>query len=165
MVADIPVTEIMRRDVVVTGPDETLHQAAKLMAQHKVSGLPVVDDGELIGIVTESDIVSQEISVDPPAYFSFLDAIIHIPGDDWEEELRRVLAVNVRDLMSSPVYSVTEDALVRDAATLMYERHIAPVPVLSRGGEVIGIVSRSDIVRLIARMDEREPDANEGSSG
>lgn len=165
MVADVPVTEIMRENVVVTAPDESLQRAAQLLADQEISGLPVVEDGELIGIITESDIISQEITVDPPAYFSFLDAIIQIPGDDYEDELRRVLAINVRDLMTSPVYSVTEHATVRDVATLMYERHIAPVPVVSESGAVIGIVSRSDIVRLIARFDEEQANVDEGPTG
>lgn len=165
MVSDVPVTEIMRNNVFVTTPDETLHRAAQMLSEQEISGLPVVEDGELIGIITESDIISQEITVDPPSYFSFLDAVIQIPGDDYEDDLRRVLAITVRDLMSSPVYSVTEHATVRDVATLMYERHIAPIPVVSESGVVIGIVSRSDIVRLIAKFDGEQVNVDEGPPG
>lgn len=156
MVAEISVVDIMNRNVKAIEPDASVIDAAKAMVAYEISGLPVVEDGELIGIITEADLISREIDVDIPSYFSFLDAIIQLPGDDFEDELRRVMSTEVRELMSHPVYSVTEEATVRDLATLIFERHVAPVPVLSRDGEIIGIVSRSDIVRLIAEEDRQE---------
>jgi CBS domain-containing protein len=71
-------------------------------------------------------------------------------GDTSEDDLRRVLATSAGQLMTAPVYSVTVDATVREVATLMFERKVNPVPVLNRENLVVGIVSRSDIVRLLA---------------
>lgn len=159
MVIDTPVTSFMTTRVRGIHPETSVKDAAKALAELDITGLPVVEDGELIGIITEYDLISQEINVDTPAYFSFLDAIITLPGstDEYEDELRRVLATKVRDLMSHPVYSVTHDALVSDVATLMFEHHFNPIPVLDENEDVIGIVSRSDIVRLIAsQVDELE---------
>ena len=124
------------------------------MHEHGISGLPVIDaNGDLAGIITETDIISHEIQVDTPAFVPFLDAIIRMPWDTSDDDLRRVLATTAGQLMTHPVYSVTVDATVRDVATLMFERKVNPVPVLDRDNRVVGIVSRSDIVQLIAEAE------------
>lgn len=151
MVSEQSVTSIMTTEVLATMPHVTLPVVAKIMTEHDISGLPVVDEeGQLVGIITENDIVSHEIMIDTPTYVPFLDAIIRMPFDTSEDDLRRVLAVTVGDLMTSPVYSVTIDATIQELANLMFERKVNPVPVLDRDHRVVGIVSRSDIVRLVA---------------
>lgn len=150
MVADRPVTEIMTSTVHFAFADQPIAEAARTMVTHDVSGLPAVEDGRLVGIVTETDLISQEINVGQPTYLSFLGAIIRLPWDDTDDEMRRVLSTTVGELMTREVYSVTTAATIRDVATLMFERHLNPVPVVDENEQVIGIVSRSDIVRLIA---------------
>ena len=151
MAAEQPVTRIMTTEVLATGPDVTIPVVARIMLDHNISGVPVLDSGgRLIGIITEMDIVSHEIQVDTPAFVPFLDAIIRMPWDTSHDDLRRVLATTAGELMTSPVYSVTVDASVREVATLMFERKVNPVPVLDHSNRVVGIVSRSDIVALVA---------------
>ena len=154
MAAEQPVTRIMTTEVLATGPDVTIPVVARIMLDHNISGVPVLDSGgRLIGIITEMDIVSHEIQVDTPAFVPFLDAIIRMPWDTSHDDLRRVLATTAGELMTSPVYSVTVDASVREVATLMFERKVNPVPVLDHSNRVVGIVSRSDIVALVAEAD------------
>lgn len=150
MDADKRVTDIMTTEVVATTPDASIPAVARAMWTNDISGLPVLDEnGKLVGIITEMDIVSHEIRVDTPLFVPFLDAIIRMPGDTSEDDLRRVLATTVGELMTSPVYSVTDEASIREVATLMFERRVNPVPVVDRDHRVVGIVSRSDIVKLI----------------
>lgn len=154
MAAEQPVTSIMTTEVLATVTNVPIPVVAKIMTDHDISGLPVVDeDGQLVGIITENDIVSHEIMVDSPTFVPFLDAVIRMPFDTSEDDMRRVLAITAGDLMTSPVYSVTVDATVREVATLMFERKVNPVPVLDRDHRVVGIVSRSDIVRLVAEIE------------
>ena len=150
MVADRPVSEIMTHDVKTTAPDAWVYEAAEVMVEYDISGLPVLENGDLVGIVTESDLVSREMNIEQPTYISFLDAIIKLPWDSSDDEVRRVFASKVGELMTHPVYSVTHDATVRDVATLMFDQRVNPVPVLDDQERVVGIISRSDIVRLIA---------------
>lgn len=151
MVAEQSVTQIMTGEVLATSVDVAIPVVARIMRNHDISGLPVVDDaGDLVGIITEMDIVSHEIQIDAPTFIPFLDAVFRMPGDTSDDDLRRVLATTVGELMTAPVYSVTVDATVREVATLMFERKVNPVPVLDRNNRVVGIVSRSDIVELIA---------------
>ena len=154
---DSNITTVMTANPIVTHPRATIAEVARIMADNRISGLPVVEDGFLVGIVTETDLVSQEIEVDVPVYGTFLDAIFRLPWDDSKDELRRVLAASVGELMTSDVETLPLDATVQDAASLMFKRKVNLVPVVDADGRVVGIVSRSNIVRLIADAGAAEP--------
>ena len=147
------VTEIMTPDVIMVTPDSPINEVAKLMATHGVSGVPVADpdSGELVGMITELEMIERQAEFDAPLYSVFLDALIVMPERNGEEKLRRILATRAGELMEPTVYSIREDATIEEVASLMYERKVNPVPVVSLENELIGIVSRSDIVRLMAR--------------
>lgn len=145
------VMSIMSTRVISVSPDADIAAAATLMVQHGVSGLPVIDGGRLVGIVTETDLVSREIDIDPPVYGTFLDAVFRFPWDRTDEEFQRVLATTVGELMTEHVLTVSTNATISDVANLMFKQGANPVPVVDDAGRVVGIVSRSDIVRMIAQ--------------
>lgn len=153
------VTEIMTPDILSVAPDTPLNEVARLMATQDVSGVPVVDpeSGELVGMITEMDMIEREARYDAPVYTVFLDALLIFQSREHEERLRHILATRAEELMERTVYSIREDASVQEVATLMAERKVNPVPVISMDDELIGIVSRSDIIRLMAR-DFTEPE-------
>jgi CBS domain-containing protein len=152
MVADIAVTDIMTADVIAVPTTADVVEVARLMVQHDITGVPVVEGGRVVGLITDADMVSREIDVDPPAYGTFLDAIFRLPWDKSDEELRHVLATTAGELMSKPAITIRSSASVRDAANLMYKRGVNPLPVLDDTGRMVGIISRSDIIRLIAEV-------------
>lgn len=151
------VTHIMRTNIPQVSPTDTIADAARLMVKHQVPGVPVVENGTLIGIITESDIIVREADVEVPTPVPFLDAIFMADaGPDFDEELRRVLAVNARQLMTSPVFSVRSKATLTEVATLMADRGVNPIPVLDDELNVIGLVSRADLVRVISALENQE---------
>lgn len=152
MAADVPVMNIMTRDVIFVQPTTTVTEVARLMVEHAVSGIPVIADGRVVGIVTERDIVAQEIEVDAPAYGTFLDAVFKLPWDKSDEELRHVLATTAGELMTNDVVTIAPSATVRDAASLMYKRKVNPLPVVDERGMLVGIVSQSDIIQLLTEI-------------
>jgi CBS domain-containing protein len=154
MDAEPIVADIMSKDVLVVAPTSGVTDAARLMVEHAVSGLPVVDHGQLVGIVTETDIISWQIEVDPPVFGTFLDAIFRLPWDQSEEELRRVLATTVAGLMTEEVVTISPNATVNELASLMYKRKVNPVPVVDAHGSLVGIASRTDIIRLLLRSED-----------
>ncbi len=154
MNTDASVASIMSTDVVSVAPETSVTEVAQLMVDHDISGIPVVDDGILVGLVTEVDVVSREIDVDPPAYGTFLDAIFRFPWDRSDEELRRVLASTAGELMTRDVKTISPDAPIRDAANMMFKQELNPLPVVDEDGRLLGIISRSDIVRMIATASE-----------
>lgn len=160
---EVSVESIMRKKVPVVGPDDSVGVVASQLAKSDVPGVLVVDEGELLGIITESDIVMRKAQVDMPETVSFLGGYfqagrLHLPWDresrddasDFDHEMRRVLATTARDLMTSPVINVDKDATVLDLATIMIDQNVNPVPVVTHDNKIVGIVSRKDLVKLIA---------------
>lgn len=148
------VTRIMRTGIPHVAPDDPVGTVARLMVEHQVPGVPVVENDKLVGIITESDIITREADVDVPTPVPFLDAIFMADaGPEFDDELRRVLAVNARQLMTVPVISIRSSATLTEVATLMIDRRVNPVPVLDDDLQVIGLVSRADLVRVIAELE------------
>ena len=148
--SDLVAKDIMTPDPVTVAPDMTVTEAARLMSERRIGALPVVEKGRMVGLVTEGDLIMQDVKVHFPTYLSLLGGYVFAPGasDRFENSLRKAVAATVSDVMTREPISVTADALVTDVATLLVERDISRVPVLD-GDAVIGIVSKSDIVRSL----------------
>jgi CBS domain-containing protein len=153
-VDDPTVSEIMRTDVPMVSPGDSIATIARLMSVSGLPGVPVVDGGNIVGMVTESDIIAREADVEFPTPVPFLDTIFQLDrGRDFEEELRHVLAVTARDLMSSPVINIKQTATLQQLATVIIDEHVNPLPVLDDELRLVGIVSRADLVRVIAKLE------------
>lgn len=144
--------ELMTTDVVTVSPDTSVKEAAQLMSEKHIGSLPVLNDsGELIGIVTESDLIMQDVKVHFPSYVHLLDGFIYLESySRFEKELKKAVAAAVRDVMTSPVVTAGPDTDVETLATLMMEKHIGRVPIVE-GSRLAGVVSKRDIVRSIGR--------------
>jgi CBS domain-containing protein len=142
--------DIMTPDPVTVGPDLSVTEAAHMMSQRRIGALPVVEKGRMVGLVTEGDLIMQDVRIHFPTYLSLLGGYVFAPGanERFESSLRKAVAATVSDVMTREPITVTPDALVTDVATLLVERDIARVPVMD-GGTVVGIVSKSDIVRSL----------------
>ncbi|MDI3341029.1 MAG: CBS domain-containing protein [Sphaerobacter sp.] len=149
MTIETAVAQIMTREVVSVTPETPVNEVARLLWQHKLTGVPVLEGRRVVGVVTEYDLIARQAEWDAPLYVVFLDAFLRVPGSGDEEQLRRILATTAGQLMSSPAITLRPEDSVQDAATLMYERRVNPVPVVDEAGDLVGIVSRSDIVRLM----------------
>lgn len=150
--AELSAKDIMTPDPLTVTADTSVTDAAHLMSTNRVGALPVVDgDGNLVGLVTEGDLIMQDVKVHFPTYLSLLGGYVFAPGstDRYESSLRKAVGASVRDVMTPDPIAVTPEALVTDVATLLVERDIARVPVLD-GRKVVGIISKSDIVRSLA---------------
>lgn len=148
---DLVARDIMTPNPVTISPDTTVTDAAHLMTEKRVGALPVVDGkGALVGLVSEGDLIMQDVRVHFPTYLSLLGGYIFAPGaaDRFESALRKAVGATVRDVMTADPITVSPEALVTDVATLIIERDIARVPVVEND-VLIGIVSKSDIVRSL----------------
>lgn len=148
--AEQSVRDIMSADPVVVGPEMSVTEAAHLMVDRGIGALPVLEDGVLVGIVTEGDLIMQDVKLEFPTYLHLLDGYILYPPATarFESELRKAVAATVRDVMTPDPLTIQAGASVEDAATLLVERDVSRLPVLD-GGVLVGIVSKSDIVRSL----------------
>ena len=143
------VRDVMTTDPFRVAPDTGLREAARLMVRHRVSGLPVVDgSGRLVGILTEGDFIRQEATRDRPHGVSLLDALFG------EGELPAVTAETVAEVMTRSVVTITPEATLGEAARVMGRRNIKSLPVVDLDGELVGIVSRADVVGAFAKPDD-----------
>jgi CBS domain-containing protein len=162
--SDALVREIMRREFPRLFRTDSIGTVARTLAESGLPGLPVVDENDqVIGIVTEGDLIAREANVEVPTPLAYLDGIFQLDGGrDFDEELRHVLAVTAEQIMTHPVFNIREEATITQLATLMLDENINPVPVVDDNFVLVGIVSRADIVRVVALL-EREDES--GSSG
>jgi CBS domain-containing protein len=147
------VRDIMTKELITLKEDTPVKEAARILSEAKISGAPVVDDeGRLIGLVTESDLVVQDVRLHFPTYIQLLDGYIYLPGSlkRFEEEFKKAVGAKVGDIMDTDVVTIDEHATIEDAATLMTEKDVGLVPVLS-GNNLVGIIAKRDIVRSISR--------------
>jgi len=144
----VNVRDAMTTELVTTSPGTTLKEAARLLAEHRVSGLPVVDaDRVVVGVLSEADIVAKEVDETPrgSALQRFLEGP---PVDD------RFYARTVGEAMSAPALTIGPDRSLAHAASTMLAEGINRVPVVDPRGRLLGLVARSDLVRAFARDDE-----------
>jgi CBS domain-containing protein len=144
----VTVGDIMTPEAITVRRDTSIHEAAQLMAVHGVSGLPVVDEaGRLIGMVSDGDLVLRSRPrLRRPWWHRFLS-----DGEALAREFQRAFGVTVGAVMSAPVLSARPDLPVALAAVLLDRHHVRRLPVVDGEGTVVGVVSRADFVRALAR--------------
>lgn len=136
------VREIMTSPAYSVHEGASLEAALQLMATAKVTGLPVVDDGDrVVGIISESDLLQAGLEPDPRAHMM----VSHSP--------RAAMPVTVGQVMTASPHTVREDADVAEVAATFARTPWKSVPVV-RGDVLLGVVSRSDVIRAMARPDE-----------
>lgn len=142
--------DIMSSDLVTVSPEASVTEAAGLMVGRGIGALPVIDEGRLVGLVTEGDLIMSDVKLEFPTYIHLLDGFIMYPPATtrFEHELKKAVAAKVADVMTASPVTVQADAPVEDVATLLVERDVSRVPVLD-DDELVGIITKSDVVRSI----------------
>ncbi len=143
--------DFMTKDVITINSAATVEELARLLIEHKISGAPVVNNKkELIGIVTENDLISQNKRLHIPTIIRLFDAFIVLGSGKLEEEIKKMAAATVEEICIKKVVSITEDTPLQEVATIMSEQKIHLLPVL-RNNVVVGIVGKADIVNAMSR--------------
>jgi len=144
------VQDVMTTDVVAVKQDASFKDIATMLGRHRVSAFPVVDDdGKVIGVVSEADLLPKEALVAgsglPPGRLSVM---LH------HKEFSKAGGITVTDVMTRPPVTVTADEPVTSAARLMYSCKVKRLPVVDSRGRLVGIVSRADVLSVYGRPDE-----------
>jgi len=144
--------DIMERDVVTASPDDDVEAVIRLMHEHELPGVPVVNDGgRCVGIVTEADLVISEEEADLhlPHYVDLLGGVIFLePLQRFEDRIRKAFASKVADMMTPDPVTVPPDAPVEEAARLIAERRHNRLPVVEHG-RLVGVVTRLDVLEAL----------------
>ncbi|PIU29231.1 MAG: hypothetical protein COT09_01915 [Candidatus Hydromicrobium americanum] len=141
--------DVMVKKVITINKDASVAELSESLIKNKISGVPVVDDsGKLVGIATEGDLIVRDADLHFPRYFKLLDSIIYLESlNKFKRNLRKYLGTKVEDVMTSKVKIVKEDTPVNVVANIMVRNNVNRVPVLDNNGNLVGIITRADIVK------------------
>lgn len=148
--------EIMSSPAITVAPDTHIPEVARILRANQISGAPVVDDaGKLLGIVTEYDLIMRNAPVHEPRYFAVLSGLIPINLNEYrhyKDQLRHAMAVTAGELIEPGFHTLAPDTPLEQAMELMLDPKITLLPVVE-GEQVVGVVTRTDLVRLMERLE------------
>lgn len=143
------VKEVMSPDVITSGPGSTLKEVAGALAEHHISGMPVVDEhGAVLGVVSEADILVKERG--PRPRHEGLGAWVLRGG---VADADKLAARTASEAMTAPAITIALTRSIAEAARIMIEQGVKRLPVVDLHGTLVGIITRSDLVRVFARTD------------
>lgn len=144
--------EIMSREVISISPEEKVDEAARILVENKISGLPVVDaNNHVVGIITEKDLIIRASELKVPFYVTLFDSIIFLENPiRFNNDVKKYIATQVKDAMTRKVFVVEEDTPVSEIVEIMQKRAINRVPVV-RNDKLVGIITRNDILKSLVK--------------
>lgn len=145
--------DIMTKEVHAIEPGTSVHDIFRLFLAKKIMGAPVTDkNGKVIGIVTERDLAIREENVKVPESVSVLGSVVYLENlDTFQSLLKKKIGQLATDVMTSPVFTLPEDASLGEILNFMEEHKVNRVPIVNQKDELVGIITRTDILREIAR--------------
>ncbi|EPR42337.1 CBS domain containing membrane protein [Desulfovibrio sp. X2] len=141
--------DIMSTDIISVTPDTDIPAAARLLIEKNINGVPVVEDGKLVGILTQSDLITQQKTLKLPSVFTFLDGFVPLGSlDKMEREMRKITAMSVRDAMTPDPVTVSTDTPLEKVAAIMVDERLHTLPVVE-GKRLVGVIGKSDVLRTL----------------
>lgn len=149
------VKDVMSKNVITISPEESISNAIDKMAKNNISGLIVVEDEKVVGVISESDVLkifksefpelklSSNISL---SIFSLIKSGIKII-----REIKKIGKLKVKDLMSKKVFFVKPEDTILEAARIMSKKDVRRLTVIDESGKLVGIISRTDILRALIK--------------
>ena len=155
------IKDVMNKEVIVCAPDDTLGHLADLFKKNHISGIPVVDKGKIVGLVSETDLIklfkTPEYSNDLwlPSPFEIIEIPIRnlVKLEETKKFFENMKLRPVKDIMTKTVHSISSDEELEDASTMMVKYDVNRLPVIEKG-KLVGIVARSDIIRGLSESAE-----------
>jgi CBS-domain-containing membrane protein len=142
--------DIMKREVITVSPQTKTVEAANVMLENRINGLPVVDDqGCVKGILCQSDLIAQQEEIRLPSFFTLLDGFIPLTSyKHFEKEVQKIAAVTVEQAMTPNPITVEPETTLTELATLMVNKNIHTLPVVDKG-KLVGIIGKEDVLRTL----------------
>ncbi len=146
----ITARDIMETNIISLSPDTEIPKAVKILLKNHINGVPVVDaNGELLGILCQSDLIFQQKEIPIPPIFAILDSIFPLSSSkSLDEQFQKMAAIKVAQAMVKKVTTVTPDTPVSEIASLMVEKHFHTIPV-AEGKKLLGIIGKEDILKTL----------------
>ena len=146
------VRQVMTTDVLSFRPTDTVEHAARALSERRLGGAPVVDDdGVVVGLLEDDDLIVQDTRLHFPTVISVFGAYLELPSSlhRFETDLRKAVGATVFDAMDADAPTCRPDDTLEHVATVLHERNASRMAVVDDDGRLVGVVSRGDLVRAI----------------
>jgi len=146
----LKVKDIMTKELITVSPDTEIVQATKLLLENRINGIPVTDEtGKLVGILCQSDLISQQKKLPIPSFFTFLDGLITLTSmKQIEKQVQKIAAITVGQAMTPNPVTVQTDTDIEKVAALMVDKNFHTLPVVDEE-KLVGIVGKEDILKTL----------------
>lgn len=144
------VKHIMTSPVMMVQSNDSIQHAANILTEHRIHGLPVVESGRIVGIVTETDFFTKDSSnLYLPSYIDFIrkSKVSNEITGSRREMVERLMSAKVQDIMSSPAKTVLETLPAKELVALFRDTGLSSFPVVNDAGDMTGIVTVSDVLQ------------------
>ena len=143
--------EIMTRKVVTVNKNLSIKELSKLFIENRFNGIPVTDDdNNVIGVVTQGDLIEQNKNLHIPTVIALFDAVLFLDSEKkFESDVKKLTGTTVEDISHKNAISVGLKTDINEITTLMAEKDIHTLPVLDEG-KLVGIIGKSDVIRAMA---------------
>lgn len=143
--------EIMTREVVTVNKNLPIKKLSKIFIEHRFNGVPVVDDEDnVIGIVTQGDLIEQNKNLHIPTVIALFDAVLFLESEKkFESDVKKLTGTTVEDIYHKHAISVGPKTNINEITTLMAEKDIHTLPVLDEG-RLVGVIGKRDVIRAMA---------------
>ncbi|MBW1912899.1 MAG: CBS domain-containing protein [Deltaproteobacteria bacterium] len=148
--------DIMTSEPISVSPETEITHAAGVLLGKGINGLPVVDDGKLVGILCQSDLIAQQKKIPIPSIFTLLDGLIPLSSmKRFEKAVQKIVATTVGHVMTPDPVTVHPGTGIEELAGLMVDRNLHTLPVLD-SGKLVGIVGKEDLLKTITSASKEE---------
>lgn len=154
--AMITVRDIMTNELITVTQDMDIAGAAKILLDNRINGVPVVDDsGQLVGILCQSDLITQQKKLPIPTLFTFLDGLIRLTSmKQLEKQVGKIAALTVSEAMTPNPVTVKLDTRLETVAALMVDSNFHTLPVVE-DSNLVGVIGKEDVLRTLLPTNEK----------
>jgi CBS domain-containing protein len=144
--------DIMTQEVISVSSDLVVEKLALILLENKISGVPVMDDGRMVGVATENDLIDQTKNVHIPTVISILDSFLFLESTQkMDDEIKKMTGRTAGDICTKKPNVVTPDTPLSDVASIMADQKIHTLPVMEND-QLVGVIGKSDIIRTIIKV-------------
>jgi CBS-domain-containing membrane protein len=148
------IKDLMTKTVITVKPEQTVQEVAEMLHQYHFTGIPVADNrNRLLGVISERDFIASDSKLYLPTYIKLLQDTDFISGDKklLPQEARDIIEATAEDIMNRSVVTAKAEMTLEELADLFATKRVNPIPVTDTDGNIVGIVSRSDLIKLFSK--------------
>jgi len=147
------VSEFMTTHVISVTPDTPVHEVAETLEKFHFTGIPVVDGKKVVGLIAERDFITSGSDLYLPTYIKLLTDMDFVSGDNSKlpKEAQAIINAKAKDIMNKQLVTISPEASLEELAETFAVKRVNPIPVIDKEGNMLGIISRSDLIKLFSK--------------